>query len=256
MNNERKKYTASNSTRRLRILLTGIIDKTLIPRPDFQRRLVWTNKDKKNFLETVLKGYPFPEIYIAAGEVNPSTGRGTEWLVDGQQRISTLYQYFDGGKDSGLGEDLKLGRDFKPYAALSTEEKIAFLEYEVVVRDLGNIPIEEIKGIFEKINATGYSLNAMEIHNARFDGEFKKFAEEITQHSFFSNSNHPIFSANEIRRMRDISFALIFIITIISSYFNREDELENYLTKYNDEFEMANELKPGILQSFTIYRSL
>lgn len=147
-----------------------------------------------------------------------------------------------------MGEDLKLGRDFKPYAALSTEEKIAFLEYEVVVRDLGNIPIEEIKGIFEKINATGYSLNAMEIHNARFDGEFKKFAEEITQHSFFSNSNHPIFSANEIRRMRDISFALIFIITIISSYFNREDELENYLTKYNDEFEMANELKPGILR--------
>src|SRR5258706_6837093 len=104
------KTTASN--RRLRTLLTGIRNKTLIPNPEFQRRLVWTNKDKKNFLETVLNGYPFPEIYIAAGSVNPQTGEGVEWLVDGQQRVSTLYQYFEGS------DELKLGRDIRAYSAL------------------------------------------------------------------------------------------------------------------------------------------
>ena len=49
---------ASASNRRLRTLLTGIRNKTLIPNPEFQRRLVWTSKDKRNFLETVLGGYP------------------------------------------------------------------------------------------------------------------------------------------------------------------------------------------------------
>ncbi len=234
------KSTASN--RRLRTLLIGIRNKTIIPNPDFQRRLVWTNKDKKNFLETVLTGYPFPEIYIAAGHVNPQTGEGTEWLVDGQQRISSLYQYFEGS------DELRLGKDFPKYSELTQEEQINFLEYEVVVRDLGNMPIEEIKKIFEKINATSYSLNAMEIHNSRFDGEFKKFADEIAQHSFFNS--HAIFSTNEIRRMRDVSFVLIFIITIMSTYFNREDELETYLSTYNDEFEQKDRLRAEIDQVF------
>jgi hypothetical protein len=230
------KSTASN--RRLRLLLTAIRNKTLIPNPDFQRRLVWTNKDKNNFLETVLTGYPFPEIYIAAGEVDPQTGEGTEWLVDGQQRLSTLYQYFEGSNK------LTIEKRIEPYAHLSKEEQIKFLEYEVVVRDLGNMSLQEVKTIFQKINATSYSLNAMEVHNARFDGEFKRFAEEITQHTFFQK--HAVFSTNEIRRMRDISFILIFIITIMSTYFNREDDLEDYLNQYNDEFEEKEELRKNI----------
>jgi uncharacterized protein with ParB-like and HNH nuclease domain len=60
---------------------------------------VWTNKDKVRFLETVLNEYPFPEIYIAAGDVDLETGKGTELLVDGQQRITTLYQYFNGSDE-------------------------------------------------------------------------------------------------------------------------------------------------------------
>ncbi len=226
------KTTATN--RKIRTLITAIRDGTLIPRPEFQRRLVWTTKDKRRFLDTVLKGYPFPEIYIAAGEVNPDTGEGTELLVDGQQRITTLFQYFS------ASTELNLGKEIKPYVDLLQEEKLAFLEYEVVVRDLGKMGIEEIKVVFERINATKYSLNDMEIHNARFAGEFKSFAEAISQNLFFEK--HSVFSANEIRRMSDVSFAATFIITIMSTYFNRDDEFENYLKKYNDEFEEKDEL--------------
>lgn len=62
----------SASNRRLRTLLVAIGNDTLIPQPDFQRRLVWTNKDKIEFIITVLEGYPFPEVYIAAGKVDRS----------------------------------------------------------------------------------------------------------------------------------------------------------------------------------------
>lgn len=228
--------TATN--RKLRLLLTGIRNGTLVPNPAFQRRLVWTNKDKRNFLDTVLKGYPFPEIYIAAGSVNAQTGEGTEMLVDGQQRITTLYQYFSGARE------LRLGTGIPAYKRLTEPEKIAFLEYEVVVRDLGSMSNDDIRDIFRRINATGYSLNAMEIQNARFDGEFKRFAEKVAQFKFFDE--HHVFSANEIRRMRDVSFTLIFIISIMSNYFNRDDELETYLENYNDEFAEADEIEVQI----------
>ena len=65
------KTDATNS--RLGDLLVDIKNEKLIPQPDFQRRLVWSNKDKVNFIRTVLQDYPFPEIYIAYGNVNPDT---------------------------------------------------------------------------------------------------------------------------------------------------------------------------------------
>ncbi len=181
--------------------------------------------------------YPFPEIYVAAGEVNPDTGEGKEMLVDGQQRVTTLYQYFSGS------DDLRLG-DLRPYAALTPEEKIAFLEYEVVVRDLGKKTIEEIKEVFTRINSTKYSLNAMEIHNARFDGAFKHFGEELTQHAFFDENR--VFKTNDIRRMGDLVFCLTMTITMLTTYFNRDDELEEFLEKYNDEFPDAERIRDDI----------
>ena len=232
--------TATN--RKIRTILTGIRNKTIIPRPDFQRRLVWTTKDKRRFIDTILRGYPFPEIYIASGEVNTDTGEGTELLVDGQQRVTTLYQYFTASLE------LDLGRDIPAYSKLTEVEKTSFLEYEVVVRDLGKMDVEEIKAVFERINATKYSLNDMEIHNARFGGEFKTFAEEVSQHNFFEN--HRVFSATEIRRMGDVAYTLTFVITIMSTYFNRDDELETFLANYNDQFEQKEDIRKEILEVF------
>lgn len=227
------KTTATN--RKVRELLTCLRDKTLVPRPDFQRRLVWNNKDKSSFLETVLLNFPFPEVYVAAGEVDVETGQGTELLVDGQQRLTTLYQYFTGSPD------LVLYGDVKPYAALPKEQKEAFLQYDVVVRDLGLVEVSVLRGVFQRINATKYALNAMEIHNSRFEGEFKACGEALSQRPFFET--HRIFSASEIRRMQDVRFALTVLATALSTYFNRDGELEDYLLRYNDEFPMRSDIE-------------
>jgi len=230
------KTTATN--RKVRELLTSLREKRLEPNPDFQRRLVWSNKDKCAFLETVLLSYPFPEIYVAAGDVNVETGEGTEMLVDGQQRVTTLYQYFIGSPD------LVLSGGIRPYASLAKEEKEAFLQYDVVVRDLGRLDLDVLRGVFQRINATRYALNAMEIHNSRYEGAFKEFAEEMSQRPFFEA--HRIFSASEIRRMQDVRFVLVLAATILGTYFNRDDDLEEFLGRYNDEFPQREELSKEV----------
>lgn len=227
----------SATNRRIRVLLTAIKDGSLVPRPEFQRRLVWTEKHKQEFIRTILMEYPFPEIYVAAGSVDPDSGEGQEMLVDGQQRLSTLFQYFSGSGDLKLGE-------IRPYHSLTHEEKIAFLEYEVVVRDLGKKSIEEIKEVFTRINSTKYSLNAMEIHNARYDGALKHFGEELTRHAFFDNNR--VFKVNDIRRMGDTLFCLTMVITMLTTYFNRDDEVEEFLERYNDEFTQADHIRTEI----------
>lgn len=225
----------SATNRKLRLLLTGIQKQTLVPRPEFQRRLVWTNKHKIAFLRTVLEGYPFPEIYIAAGSVDSETGEGSEMLVDGQQRITTLFQYFKGSSD------LELSLEIPSYKDLDENKKIEFLEYEVVIRDLGALNIKEILEVFQRINSTSYSLNAMEIHNARFDGAFKQLGDELAAESFFESNR--FFTAQEIRRMNDTKFCLSIVATAMAGYFNREDVIEKYLDMYNESFDQKDEMR-------------
>ncbi|HEU0301635.1 MAG TPA: DUF262 domain-containing protein, partial [Longimicrobium sp.] len=192
MSSEHYELQTNATNRRIREIITAVKNKSLIPRPDFQRRLVWTNKDKLAFLDTVLSHLPFPEIYVCAGEVNPETAQGTEWLVDGQQRVSTLYSYFTSDPELRLNE-------LPTYASLSETEKRRFLEYTVVVRDLGDVPIETVKDVFKRINSTKYGLNAMELANARYDGAIKRAAEELAEKGFYSE--HGVFRTSDIRRM-------------------------------------------------------
>lgn len=240
------KTTATN--RKIRELLTQLRDGKLEPRPEFQRRLVWSNKDKSAFLETVLSSLPFPEIYVAAGSVDLETGEGKEMLVDGQQRITTLSQYFSGSSD------LRLTSSVKPYKDLDSKEKEEFLQYDVVVRDMGRVEINQIREVFRRINATRYALNAMEIHNARYEGEYKKFAECVAQKDFFDR--HRVFRPNEIRRMQDTRFAIVFITTILSTYFHRDDTIEDFLIQYNDDFPLAQDTEKEVNTIFSFIEKM
>ena len=205
------KFLATN--RKLRTLLTAIHHETLVPSWDFPRRLVWSTKHKKSFIETVLQGYPFPEIYVVTGNIDADTGQTIEWLVDGQQRITTLYQYYVDFPDL-------IATGIRPYSQLRDQEKQAFLEYPVAVRDLGKTGFYKIQEIFKRINSPTYGLNALEIENVRFDGEFKQFGEQIAKDKFFEK--HLVFSPSEIRNKQDIRFALTFVVTIMSTFFHKE----------------------------------
>ena len=86
----------SPTSLKVRQLITLTREGKLVPRPEFQRRLVWTTEDKIRFMDTILKGLPFPEIYVANGPVDVDTGEGQQLLVDGQQRVTTIFDYFSG----------------------------------------------------------------------------------------------------------------------------------------------------------------
>ena len=135
-----------------------------------------------------------------------------ELLVDGQQRITTLTEYFT------AAQSLKLEAEIKPYAALTDEAKKTFLDYPVAVRYLGNLSIEEIKEIFRRINSTSYSLNEMEINNAIYQGEFRQCAQRIADEEFFDK--HGVFSSREMRRMADVSYVITLMISMMESYPN------------------------------------
>lgn len=225
------KTAATN--KKIRELIQAVRQGKLVPRPEFQRRLVWARDDKNHFIDTILRGYPFPEIYFADGDVDLETGEGTQLMVDGLQRVSTIIQYFEGSSD------LKL-TTVPPYRDLHEDEKKAFLQYDVAVRDLGNISRDEVIEVFRRLNATQYSLLDIEVNNAVYAGALKKYAERLAAKPFFEE--HSVFNALDLKRMGDLRFVLSIVITLMSGYFNRDDEFGPLLERFNDDFPLENEI--------------
>jgi hypothetical protein len=223
----------SPTNKKIREIIGMVKESKLLPRPEFQRRLVWSRDDKNHFLDSVLNGYPFPEIYLADGNVDLETGQGTQLLVDGLQRVSTLIQYFDSDYE------LKL-TTVTPYRALTEEKKKEFLQYDVAVRDLGSISKDEIVEVFRRLNATKYSLLDIEINNAVYAGALKRFCERVSEHDFFRK--HSVFNATDYKRMGDMRFVLGIVGTMIQGYFNRDDAFEDLLDRFNDDFPLDSQI--------------
>lgn len=221
-------------------------DGSLILRPRFQRKLVWNDNHKENFIETILMKLPFPEIYLSAGEIDLESQKSTTLVVDGQQRLSTIYQYVTGSKDFTI-------RRIKKFSELSTDEKTAFYDYSIVVRDLGRIDDNTTKEIFRRINSVQYALNAVEIENALYEGEFIATAKELVQHDKVVANLFGVFSEAEFSRMRDIEFMLLTMSTLEETgYFSGNALVNDYIKRFDDEYPNKDSMKNNVRQVFKL----
>lgn len=245
-----RQIQASVSVKKISEIYQRIKNKTLITQPEFQRKFVWNRAHKEKFIDTILNGYPFPEIYIAQTGIDLEKIQNQEVVVDGQQRLSTIVQYID-----ELEGSKEFGKDVKKYQSLTGEEKRDFLNYEVVFRALGDVSSSTIIEIFKRINLTQYSLEQVEIENAVYDGEFISTAKEILQ--TININELPTFSDYELSRMADLYFVLLLMSTIENGgYFNRDSEIEKRIILYNDVYENSNNIKQLLIPTIDKIRQL
>ncbi len=218
----------------------------LATRPFYQRRLVWTLKDKESFIDTILRGYPFPEVYFCQGEIDTCSLTAKEYVVDGQQRLTTIVDYIDGKLDF---KSVKLFND------LLEDEKKDFLNYKVVIRNLGDISESEIKEIFNRLNKTDYTLNQTELLYAQYQGEYISTAKRIALNNtdFFEL----VFGEKSISRMVDLDFVLQIMTTIENGiYFSGNKEVETYVELYNEYYERSCDVEYLLSNIFDIFKAL
>lgn len=228
--------TATN--KKILELFNAMKTNDLILKPSFQRKLVWNNNHKEAFIKTILEGLPFPEVYFADGDIDLKTQRSQTLVVDGQQRLSTIYQYITGNKQFPQ-------RNIETFDKLTPVQQTKFYDYVVVVRDLGRIDDEKIIEIFKRINSVQYALNAIEIQNALYEGEFISTAKDIMKSSRFSELG--ILSESEYTRMKDWEFVLTIMTTIEEGgYFNSTRELEKNIIQYDEEYQNKQQVSNEI----------
>ncbi|QHS47363.1 DUF262 domain-containing protein [Klebsiella michiganensis] len=219
----------------------------LILAPDFQRKFVWTQDHQEQFLDTILNGYPFPEVYVCQGETDVRKLRTTQKIIDGQQRLTTIKNYIE----NNFSKDLKLVKSFD---SLNEEERENFLSYQIVLRDIGKVEDSLVKEIFRRINLTKFKLEDIEIHNAIYDGHFIRTAKELAEQ--IDLTQFGVYYESEMSRMADVNLFLLVMSTIErDGYFPRDNELERCVAEFNEEYPNAYKMKSLILKVMSEIKS-
>jgi hypothetical protein len=204
----------------------------------FQRNPVWTCIQKSYLIDTVLLGLPVPELYMQ--DLVNDVGSEKHIVVDGQQRIRACLDYVTG--DYALeGEDVSARWRGVKFVDLGPEEKQAIFSYKFVVRVLPEMPEEELRKIFARLNRNVVALNEQELRNATYWGPFIKAIQFMADADpFWSESG--IFTANDIRRMLDHEYISELAAAYLHGPQNKKDRLDTYYQLYEEAFEAKDEL--------------
>lgn len=220
----------------------------LVLRPDFQRKFVWTQEHQEAFLDTILRGFPFPEIYVCEGTVDIAKLVTIKHVIDGQQRLTTIRRYIDGDHERPLVT-------VPSYGSLGDEAKGQFLSYQIVVRDIGRVDDETVREIFRRINLTKFTLEDVEIHNAIYDGQFIRAAKKVLDNSPLDA--YGVFKDSEFSRMADLHFILLVMATIENKgYFAQDREVEPMVSSYNEEYPRKDHIVALLLKTFAVINDL
>lgn len=181
--------------------------------PSYQRKSVWTSRDRKFFLDTIFRGFPCPPVYLHKQFID---GKNVYAVVDGKQRIETVLRFYE--NKIALPNNFNNDRlDGKKWKDIQTDQALAerFMNYVFPVEFI-NLPFNDSKyvnDVFDRLNRNAKVLNAQELRHAKFEGWFINFAENEVFDEFWRRCKISTTARN--KRMLDVQFISELIICVI-----------------------------------------
>ncbi|NYA43234.1 DUF262 domain-containing protein [Serratia fonticola] len=133
---------------------------------NYQRKLVWTTKEKQKLIDSILLGYPIPLILLA------QTKDGDYEIIDGMQRLNAIFdfienkynlndKFFDVGEFPTAKQAMTHG-DFVPKESdklLTPKECADIIEYQLAVTIFPLENESDVTDVFGRINSSGRQLS-------------------------------------------------------------------------------------------------
>ena len=160
-------------------------------RPEYQRRLRWTDKQKSRLIESLLLNIPIPPVYFFESEAAEYE------VMDGQQRLNAIKEFFN-NEFTLVGMNVLWPLNGYTYAQLPPRISRALRRPVIsAITLLLESDVEEVQGrgiansdirrfIFDRLNTGGKPLNPQELRNAVYPGQFNVSIIEITRNRLFT----------------------------------------------------------------------
>lgn len=180
-------------------------------KPELQRKYVWDKAEASRFIESILLGLPIPSIFLA------NTRDGNKLIIDGFQRIMTVYDYVKKGifaKDGKVFKLVNTERINKKWRGKAFNELDEFDQKKIRQTTIHSIIFEQkhptendssLYQVFERINTSGRVLKSQEIRNCVYQGNLNSLLFKLNLNPTWRK----LFGiTEEDSRMADLEFIL------------------------------------------------
>lgn len=182
-------------------------------KPELQRKYVWDKTEASRFIDSLLIGLPVPSVFFAKSG-------SQKLIVDGYQRIMTVYDYVH-GIFSGDGSVFKLSNTEKinkrwrnltfNQLTIDQQRKIKSTTIHAIIFEQKEPENDDTSmyQIFERINTSGKTLTSQEIRNCVYQGSLNTLLFELNDDA---NWRLLYGSSAPDSRMRDVECILRFFV--------------------------------------------
>lgn len=215
--------------------------------PPYQRRSVWSPRDKRFFVDTILNNYPVPPVFLH--KTLDDKGRATYHVVDGKQRIKTIIEF--------VNNKVPIPDDFpnitlrkKKWRDLDKTQRDQFWNYEIVVEMLPEVNESYVSNIFERINRNARGLKPQELRHAKYDGWFINVAENEAEKQEWKDFG--VVTTGRAKRMADVQFISELMSLTIKKAIEGfdQDELDAIYADYEDLSDIPEFIEDDFQASF------
>lgn len=230
----------------------------LVLQPDFQRQYVWDSTKASKLIESAILLIPLPIIYLSEEK------DGKEYVIDGQQRLTSFFAFIDGTFPDGRpfklsGLTVCADLNGKKFNELPEEMQDKIRYYKIRAITFLKNSSEDLKfEIFERLNTGSVQLNDQELRNCLYRGCFNVALKEMAADPDFM---YICGLKSPDKRMRDIELALRFCAFYHKTYLNYKSPIRNFLNQEAQERRDISdrdlsEIKAAFKNSCQIIRSI
>src|SRR6266508_164766 len=188
--------------------------KQLILQPKFQRRDAWEAAARSYLIDTIVRQLPMPKVYLRK-IIYPKTKRSAYEVVDGQQRLRAILDFYSG--------NLVLSKRHNPefgdvtFSMRPDSMGRMFLEYEISTDVMEKASDPEVWAMFERLNSYTLTLNRQEKLNAKYFGYFKQTAYQLAaeESALEAWRRLRVFSNRQIARMKEVELTSDVLVAIV-----------------------------------------
>ncbi len=195
----------------VRSLADQIRDGSLVLQDVYQRNFIWDRARSSRLIESLLLNIPIPVVYFVEDETSILT------VVDGHQRLKSIFDFVEGNlRLRGLRVLTDLNG--KTFQEIDRKDQRTVLSRTVRCIVIMKESDPDIRfEVFERLNTGAVSLNAQEIRNCIYRGEFNQMLRRLVE---APNWLRILRKSRKDHRMRDCELILRF--------FTLKDRLEIY----------------------------
>lgn len=231
--------------------LISMYEEDELVKPELQRKYVWDKVEASRFIESILLGLPVPSVFLAQSG-------SQKLIVDGYQRIMTVYDYMRGifstdKKVFRLSNSEKINARWrnKAFSELSTDDqrKIKSTTIHAIIFEQKKPENDgtSLYQVFERINTSGRTLTPQEIRNCVYQGSFNTMLFEINENKTWRE----LFGTEEAdSRMRDLEYILRFFTMKTGDILDTKSKQISLKKALNDFMKTHKEDSPADIQRF------